>query len=148
MTDKQNRRFLHKKTGNIYNYLGEVTDCTNKNGGEVLCVLYERNGKLFIREKNEFFEKFEEVKEICKMEQQNIKLFDYDISKVLTPNMTDKAIIGTRGYFGNGFIDIEQAIIYGQTAILKKTKRELFINDKGRRFSYFLPLEFIGFKEN
>ena len=57
------RRFLHKKTGNIYNYLGEVTDCTNKNGGEVLCVLYERNGKLFIREKNEFFEKFEKVEE-------------------------------------------------------------------------------------
>lgn len=54
-------KFFNKKNRNIYNYLGEVIDCTNKRGGEVLCVLYEREGILFVREKNEFFEKFEKV---------------------------------------------------------------------------------------
>ena len=56
-------KFFNKKNRNIYNYLGEVIDCTNKRGNEVLCVLYEREGILFVREKNEFFEKFEKVEE-------------------------------------------------------------------------------------
>lgn len=51
----------HKKTGNIYERaVGTVIDCTNSRDGTE-CVLYMRDGKLFVREAKEFAEKFEDV---------------------------------------------------------------------------------------
>lgn len=51
----------HKKTGNIYevSYM-EVINCTNAQDGQIM-VLYKRGGKTFVREINEFKEKFEPV---------------------------------------------------------------------------------------
>lgn len=52
----------HKKTGNIYKVCEDtVTDCTNSRDGTE-CVIYERNGKLFVREISEFREKFDMIK--------------------------------------------------------------------------------------
>ena len=49
--------YCHIKTGNTYQYIEEVVNATNKNDGEAM-ILYCRNGKYFVREKTEFFEKF------------------------------------------------------------------------------------------
>lgn len=49
----------HKKTGNIYERIvGTAIDCTNSRDG-TKCVLYMRDGKLFVREEEEFNEKFD-----------------------------------------------------------------------------------------
>ena len=52
----------HKKTGNFYWIIAEdVIECTNGRE-ELLYVVYENfDGKLFCREKKEFWEKFELV---------------------------------------------------------------------------------------
>lgn len=73
--------------------------------------------------------------------RKDIKLYAYDISKVLDPLMTGKARIGMHGYFADSYTMLEQAFIYGQTAELKKVTRERYINDEGRKFTYFLPIE-------
>lgn len=56
----KNYKYRNKKNGKIYIVLGKVTDCTNERDGTV-CILYTDETKLFVREKTEFFEKFEEV---------------------------------------------------------------------------------------
>lgn len=50
----------HLKTGNIYIVLGEAIDATNSRSGQVV-VIYERGGRIFVREVTEFAEKFEAV---------------------------------------------------------------------------------------
>lgn len=53
--------FVHKKTGNIYYVLFEnVLDATNARPGNKV-VLYSKDDLLFVRDAEEFFEKFEEV---------------------------------------------------------------------------------------
>lgn len=48
----------HKKTGNIYRvHEGVVLDCTNSRDGTA-CVLYEKDGNIFVREAAEFSDKF------------------------------------------------------------------------------------------
>lgn len=48
----------HKKTGNIYRvHEGIVLDCTNSRDGTA-CVLYEKDGNIFVREASEFNNKF------------------------------------------------------------------------------------------
>lgn len=58
------KRFKHLKTGNIYEMLrDDVINCTNANDEQIM-VLYKRVSipdKIFVREKNEFYEKFEKV---------------------------------------------------------------------------------------
>lgn len=58
----KNNKYRNKKNGKIYIVLGEAIDCTNKRDGTI-CILYNDGKKLFVREKKEFFEKFEKVKE-------------------------------------------------------------------------------------
>lgn len=55
-----NKLYRNKKNGNLYIYHGEVINCTNENDGQVM-VSYGsmEKGEKFVREKNEFFEKFE-----------------------------------------------------------------------------------------
>lgn len=58
------RKFKHLKTGNIY-YLvrDDVINCTNANSEQKM-VLYRKSGEsnlIFVREKEEFFQKFEEM---------------------------------------------------------------------------------------
>lgn len=54
----------HKKTGNLYLFLGEVLDCTNARDG-TRAALYLRVGDpgapTFVRELREFWEKFEPI---------------------------------------------------------------------------------------
>lgn len=50
----------HLKTGNIYTVLGEAIDATNSRSGQSV-VIYERDGRIFVREAHEFAEKFEAV---------------------------------------------------------------------------------------
>lgn len=52
-----NTKAINKKTGNIYNVRGVVTDATNGADGRDM-VLYERGGVLYVRELREFGEKF------------------------------------------------------------------------------------------
>ncbi len=57
-------KYKHLKTGNIYYLLrDDVINCTNANDHQTM-VLYKRDGYpdlIFVREKEEFFEKFEKV---------------------------------------------------------------------------------------
>lgn len=51
----------HLKTGNIYQVLelGDVIDCTNSRDGTPVKIYY-RDGKFFVREAEEFKQKFDE----------------------------------------------------------------------------------------
>lgn len=62
MNKMRNCKYRNKKNGKTYIVLGEVVDCTNERDGTI-CILYNDGLKLFVREKNEFFEKFEKVEE-------------------------------------------------------------------------------------
>ncbi len=57
--------FKHLKTGNIYYVIrDDVINCTNANDDQIM-VMYRRDDlpdKVFVREKNEFFQKFEEIR--------------------------------------------------------------------------------------
>ena len=55
---KPERIAKHNKTGNFYEILSEVKNCTNgENDGQVM-VLYKKDELFFVRDKKEFFEKF------------------------------------------------------------------------------------------
>ena len=48
----------HNKTGNLYRVCTQpVIDCTNSRDGTE-CIIYERDGKIFVREAAEFKDKF------------------------------------------------------------------------------------------
>lgn len=57
-------KYKHLKTGNIYYLLrDDVINCTNANDHQTM-VLYKRDGYpdlIFVREKEEFFEKFKKL---------------------------------------------------------------------------------------
>ena len=53
--------YINKKNKGKYNFLGIVTNCTNKDDG-VAMVLYQKDDMIFVREYEEFLEKFDEVK--------------------------------------------------------------------------------------
>jgi hypothetical protein len=59
------KSFKHLKTGNIYEMVrDDVINCTNANDEQIM-VLYKRTDKpnlIFVREKNEFYQKFKEIK--------------------------------------------------------------------------------------
>ena len=58
------KKFKHLKTGNIYEMLADdIINCTNANSEQIM-VLYKSDlhkDKLFVREKNEFYEKFKPI---------------------------------------------------------------------------------------
>lgn len=62
------KKFKHLKTGNIYEMLrDDVINCTNANDEQIM-VLYKNDNypdKIFVREKSEFYLKFEEIKKSC-----------------------------------------------------------------------------------
>lgn len=49
--------YIHLKTGNIYQKIGEAINCTNAQDGQVM-IIYKRDDMTFVREKNEFEAKF------------------------------------------------------------------------------------------
>ncbi|MCT4634487.1 MAG: hypothetical protein N4A76_17380 [Firmicutes bacterium] len=51
-------KVVHLKTGNIYEVIGEAINATNVNDGEIV-VIYQKDGQMFVREKKEFYEKFQ-----------------------------------------------------------------------------------------
>lgn len=55
---KKSGIYKNKKTGNEYKVLFTVINCTNAEDGQEM-VAYIGGGKIFVREINEFFEKFE-----------------------------------------------------------------------------------------
>lgn len=58
------KQFKHLKTGNTYEMVrDDVINCTNANNDQVM-VLYKRAdlpNMIFVREKEEFYQKFEEI---------------------------------------------------------------------------------------
>lgn len=50
---------VHKKTGNHYYDLGEVTNCTNAVDGQRMRLYMNTNKHLFVRDVSEFHEKFD-----------------------------------------------------------------------------------------
>ena len=59
------KKYKHLKTGNIYEVIrDDVLNCTNANDEQIM-VLYKKEQSpelLFVREKNEFLQKFELIK--------------------------------------------------------------------------------------
>ena len=53
----------HIKTGNTYFMCDIVTNTTNENDGQIMVLYYSMTGIRFVREVNEFIEKFERNKE-------------------------------------------------------------------------------------
>ena len=57
-------KFKHLKTGDTYYLIrDDVKNCTNANDNQIM-VLYKRDGYpdlLFVREKSEFYKKFEKI---------------------------------------------------------------------------------------
>lgn len=49
--------WVHKKTGNTYKLITLAIDCTNVRDGTEVAV-YTNGDKVFVREKNEFIQKF------------------------------------------------------------------------------------------
>jgi hypothetical protein len=52
---------VHKKTGKSYMYLEDVIDCTNATDGRKMALYMNEKRELFVRECDEFHEKFEKV---------------------------------------------------------------------------------------
>lgn len=59
------RLFRNKKNGTLYEFISEATDCTNCHAFPPRMIVYHCHGMLegqvWVREKDEFFEKFEEI---------------------------------------------------------------------------------------
>ena len=53
----KNTIWINNKNGKEYTVLGEAIDCTNERDG-LEVIVYEIEGKQFVREKKEFTEKF------------------------------------------------------------------------------------------
>lgn len=47
----------HIKTGETYRVVGEATNCTNEQNGQLM-VIYQKDGHLFVRSAEEFMQKF------------------------------------------------------------------------------------------
>jgi len=55
--------FKHKKTNNIYSYLGEATEATNGREGINVVIYQDFDGNnMYVREKQEFEQKFESLR--------------------------------------------------------------------------------------
>lgn len=59
-------KYIHKKSGNVYNKITEALDCTNSRGGHEdgrIVVIYKRidEDRLYVRDKDEFDTNFEEA---------------------------------------------------------------------------------------
>lgn len=50
--------YKHKKTGNLYWKVGECINATNANDGQHMVLYRNADGMMFVREVNEFYEKF------------------------------------------------------------------------------------------
>ena len=50
--------YKHKKTGNLYWKVGECINATNANDGQPMIIYRHADGMMFVREVNEFYEKF------------------------------------------------------------------------------------------
>jgi hypothetical protein len=50
--------YTHLKTGNRYFVLAEVTNSTNGNNGQAMVLYRNEAGQFFVREKEEFEQKF------------------------------------------------------------------------------------------
>ena len=57
----KNKTYINKKNNTEYNVLYEGIDATNSRDGEEV-IIYEREGMIFVRNKLEFYEKFQEKK--------------------------------------------------------------------------------------
>lgn len=62
---------MHIKTGKTYIMCGIVTNATNENDGQSMVLYCSKDGMCFVREVNEFIEKFERYKEEETDEQEN-----------------------------------------------------------------------------
>ena len=60
MQQKPVKQFTHKKTGNTYFLLNdELIECTNGREDKKYCLYASLAGMVFVREANEFYQKFE-----------------------------------------------------------------------------------------
>ena len=58
-------RVIHKKTGNKYHLLGELINATNAQDGQIMVLYRNDKHQKFVREKTEFWEKFEREPNRC-----------------------------------------------------------------------------------
>ena len=63
MIDKTNTKWKHNKTGNIYTVLHpQAIECTNGRE-DIDYTVYTNGDKVFVRQTNEFYQKFTEMKD-------------------------------------------------------------------------------------
>ena len=67
----------NKKSGDIYYFVGTVINATNDRLGQMM-VEYTKGGIKFVREENEFYEKFERVPNTCTICGTTENLWFYD----------------------------------------------------------------------
>ncbi len=61
--------FIHKKTGNVYELVSKgIVNATNGFEGQVM-TMYMRRKKIFVREENEFNDKFENLSSVLLSEE-------------------------------------------------------------------------------
>lgn len=61
-TIKQTTLFTHNKTGNIYILLNDdLIECTNGREEKKYCLYANQEGKIFVRERDEFYDKFTQL---------------------------------------------------------------------------------------
>ena len=55
-------KFIHKKTGNTYFLLNDdLIECTNGREEKKYCLYANKKGMIFVRERDEFYQKFEKM---------------------------------------------------------------------------------------
>lgn len=55
------KTYLHLKSGNIYLKIKTIVNCTNEHNGQEMVHYMNLNGKEFVREASEFYNKFKEI---------------------------------------------------------------------------------------
>ena len=58
--NKKYATYRNKKTGNVYEVIGNAINATNTNDGQIMVMYKNDSGEIFVREKKEFYEKFEQ----------------------------------------------------------------------------------------
>lgn len=51
-------KYIHKKTGKVYESDMTVINATNKDDGQIMVLYHDERGNYFVREEKEFFKKF------------------------------------------------------------------------------------------
>lgn len=58
-------KYRHNKTGKTYSFFAKAIDATNVRSGNEIVIYRNEEGKFFVRDKEEFYQKFSEMPNKC-----------------------------------------------------------------------------------